>query len=47
MPSLQQTQEEGYVGYLDDSDQETSDEEESHELSNLALMVIREESCDE
>ena len=47
MSSFQQTQKEGYAGYLDDNDQETSNEEESHEVSNLALTVIEEESCDE
>ena len=35
------------VATWDDSDEETSDDEEHHEMTNLALMVIREESLDE
>ena len=31
----------------DDNDEETSDDEEAQEMSNLALMVIRKESIEE
>ena len=31
----------------DDSDEETSDDNEQKEMTNLALMAVGEESCDE
>ena len=35
------------VATLDDSDEETSDDEKQQEMTNLALMAFGEESCDE
>ena len=35
------------VATWDDSDEETSDDDEQQEMTNLALMVVGEESCDE
>ncbi|KAH9716748.1 Integrase catalytic domain-containing protein [Citrus sinensis] len=35
------------VATWDDSDEETSDDDEQQEMTNLALMAIGEESCDE
>ena len=46
MSSLQQTQEESYGGHVGWSDEETSDDDEQQEMTNLALMALGEELCD-
>ncbi|KAH9685863.1 hypothetical protein KPL70_014139 [Citrus sinensis] len=46
-PLLNKLKKKAMVGTWDDSDEETSDDDEQHEMTNLALIVVGEESCDE
>ncbi|KAH9802698.1 hypothetical protein KPL71_001497 [Citrus sinensis] len=46
-PLLNKFKKKAMVATWDDSDEETSDEDEQQEMTNLALMAIGEESCDE
>ncbi|KAH9697684.1 hypothetical protein KPL71_023711 [Citrus sinensis] len=46
-PLLNKLKKKAMVATWDDSDEETSDDEEQQEMTNLALMALREESCDE
>ncbi|KAH9697997.1 hypothetical protein KPL71_023833 [Citrus sinensis] len=46
-PLLNKLKKKAMVATWDDSDEETSDDDEQQEMTNLALMAIEEESCDE
>ncbi|KAH9767789.1 hypothetical protein KPL71_011399 [Citrus sinensis] len=46
-PLLNKLKKKAMVATWDDSDEETSDDDEQQEMTNLALMAIGEESCDE
>ncbi|KAH9744422.1 Integrase catalytic domain-containing protein [Citrus sinensis] len=46
-PLLNKLKKKAMVATWDDSDEETSDEDEQQEMTNLALMAVGEESCDE
>ncbi|KAH9754083.1 hypothetical protein KPL71_015319 [Citrus sinensis] len=46
-PLLNKFKKKAMVATWDDSDEETSDDDEQQEMTNLALMAIGEESCDE
>ncbi|KAH9698134.1 hypothetical protein KPL71_023896 [Citrus sinensis] len=46
-PLLNKFKKKAMVATWDDSDEETSNEDEQQEMTNLALMAIGEESCDE
>ncbi|KAH9704714.1 hypothetical protein KPL70_011578 [Citrus sinensis] len=46
-PLLNKLKKKAMVATWDDSDEETSDDEEQQEMTNLALMAVGEESCDE
>ncbi|KAH9799739.1 hypothetical protein KPL71_000448 [Citrus sinensis] len=46
-PILNKFKKKAMVATWDDSDEETSDDDEQQEMTNLALMAIGEESCDE
>ncbi|KAH9726519.1 hypothetical protein KPL70_008287 [Citrus sinensis] len=46
-PLLNKRKKKAMVATWDDSDEETSDDDEQQEMTNLALMVVGEESCDE
>ncbi|KAH9742057.1 hypothetical protein KPL70_002837 [Citrus sinensis] len=46
-PLLNKLKKKAMVATWDDSDEETSDDEEHQEMTNLALMAVGEESCDE
>ncbi|KAH9800792.1 hypothetical protein KPL71_000795 [Citrus sinensis] len=46
-PLLNKSKKKAMVATWDDSDEETSDDDEQQEMTNLALMAIGEESCDE
>ncbi|KAH9751856.1 hypothetical protein KPL71_014473 [Citrus sinensis] len=46
-PFLNKLKKKAMVATCDDSDEETSDDDEQQEMTNLALMTIGEESCDE
>ncbi|KAH9763009.1 hypothetical protein KPL70_001028 [Citrus sinensis] len=46
-PFLNKFKKKAMVATWDDSDEETSDDDEQQEMTNLALMAIGEESCDE
>ncbi|KAH9697097.1 hypothetical protein KPL71_023471 [Citrus sinensis] len=46
-PLLNKLKKKVMVATWDDSDEETSDDDEQQEMTNLALMAIGEESCDE
>ncbi|KAH9671187.1 Integrase catalytic domain-containing protein [Citrus sinensis] len=46
-PLLNKLKKKAIVATWDDSDEETSDEDDQQEMTNLTLMVVGEESCDE
>ncbi|KAH9768815.1 Integrase catalytic domain-containing protein [Citrus sinensis] len=46
-PLLNKLKKKAMVATWDDSDDETSDDDEQQEMTNLALMAVGEESCDE
>ncbi|KAH9770963.1 hypothetical protein KPL71_012543 [Citrus sinensis] len=46
-PLLNKFKKKAMVATWDDSDEETSDDDEQQEMTNLALMAVGEESCDE
>ncbi|KAH9677496.1 hypothetical protein KPL71_025392 [Citrus sinensis] len=46
-PLLNKLKKKAMVATWDDSDEETSDEDKQQEMTNLALMAVGEESCDE
>ena len=46
-PLLNKLKKKAMVATLDDSNEETSDDEEHREMTNLALMAIRDESDDD
>ncbi|KAH9697694.1 Integrase catalytic domain-containing protein [Citrus sinensis] len=46
-PLLNKLKKKAMVATWDDSDEETSDEDDQQEMTNLALMAVGEESCDE
>ncbi|KAH9750255.1 hypothetical protein KPL71_013814 [Citrus sinensis] len=46
-PLLNKLKKKAMVATWDDSDEGTSDEDEQQEMTNLALMAVGEESCDE
>ncbi|KAH9801429.1 hypothetical protein KPL71_001026 [Citrus sinensis] len=46
-PLLNKLKKKAMVATWDDSDEETSDDDEQQEMTNLALMAVGEESCDE
>ncbi|KAH9783348.1 Integrase catalytic domain-containing protein [Citrus sinensis] len=46
-PLLNKFKKKAMVATWDDSDEETSDDNEQQEMTNLALMAVGEESCDE
>ncbi|KAH9658405.1 hypothetical protein KPL70_023484 [Citrus sinensis] len=46
-PLLNKFKKKAMVATWDDNDEETSDDDEQQEMTNLALMAIGEESCDE
>ncbi|KAH9735120.1 hypothetical protein KPL71_017636 [Citrus sinensis] len=46
-PLLNKLKKKAMVATWDDSDEETSDEDEQQEMTNLALMAVGKESCDE
>ncbi|KAH9802197.1 hypothetical protein KPL71_001280 [Citrus sinensis] len=46
-PLLNKLKKKAMVATWDDSDEDTSDDNEQHEMTNLALMAVGEESCDE
>ena len=46
-PLLNKFKKKAMVATWDDSDEETSDDDEQQEMTNLALMAVEEESCDE
>ncbi|KAH9659010.1 hypothetical protein KPL70_023699 [Citrus sinensis] len=46
-PLLNKLKKKAMVATWDDSDEETSDDDEQQEVTNLALMAVGEESCDE
>ncbi|KAH9743821.1 hypothetical protein KPL70_003436 [Citrus sinensis] len=46
-PLLNKFKKKAMVATWDDSDEETSDDDKQQEMTNLALMAIEEESCDE
>ena len=46
-PLLNKLKNKAMVATCDDGDEETSDDEEQQEMTNLALMTFWEESCDE
>ncbi|KAH9657681.1 hypothetical protein KPL70_023179 [Citrus sinensis] len=46
-PLLNKLKKKAMVATWNDSDEETSDEDEQQEMTNLALMAVGEESCDE
>ncbi|KAH9648503.1 hypothetical protein KPL70_025607 [Citrus sinensis] len=46
-PLLNKLKKKAMVATWDDNDEETSDEDDQQEMTNLALMAVGEESCDE
>ncbi|KAH9780749.1 Integrase catalytic domain-containing protein [Citrus sinensis] len=46
-PFLNKLKKKAMVATWDDSDEETSDEDDQQEMTNLTLMAVGEESCDE